>query len=363
MKTGILTYHRSHNYGALLQAVALRTVLENLGHNSRFIDYWPDYHRRMYGLLDRNKFHNGGIRLKAGMLRDLIQSFPQRCRRLAAFNNFIKRHIDPYVIPYSGDSRPDAAVYGSDQIWRKQAGLGGKFNPVYFADNSIGADLNIAYAASMGELYSDEASLSFLREKFGKFDALGVREADLAQLMTSHNLGSPEIVLDPTLLLSADDWEKIIEPRDIVSEPYILHYDLMKNSFDLKAIEDYARDRGLKIVTLKGVGTGWTRKKNVVDSSGPADFVNLIRNAETVFTSSYHGLVFALNFNRNVFASFDHNAGRAKSILSDVGLDDHLLPPMAGSIPDIYADWDKVNDKLKKLRSRSIDFLQKSLNP
>ena len=50
MKIGILTYHRSHNYGALLQAIATRIVLKKMGHDAYYIDYWPDYHRRMYAI-------------------------------------------------------------------------------------------------------------------------------------------------------------------------------------------------------------------------------------------------------------------------------------------------------------------------
>ena len=66
MKIGILTYHRSHNYGALLQAIATRIVLKKMGHDAYYIDYWPDYHRRMYAMFNSNMLNIKHIKSSLG---------------------------------------------------------------------------------------------------------------------------------------------------------------------------------------------------------------------------------------------------------------------------------------------------------
>ena len=73
MKIGILTYHRSHNYGALLQAVALRKVVEQLGHKAYYIDYFPDYHREMHKWLSIYNFNQQGPRGKIRYLKNCLK--------------------------------------------------------------------------------------------------------------------------------------------------------------------------------------------------------------------------------------------------------------------------------------------------
>ena len=91
MKIGILTYHRSHNYGALLQGIALKEVLVRLGHQVTFIDYWPAYHRHIYALFS---FHwmmaRKGIRAKISYLKNCIANYKNRKNRKTNFDAFIK---------------------------------------------------------------------------------------------------------------------------------------------------------------------------------------------------------------------------------------------------------------------------------
>ena len=94
MKIGILTYHRSHNYGALLQAIALRKVLSDMGHVVTFIDYWPAYHKHLYDVFS---FHNllkkRGIRGKCRYAKICFLHYKYRKRRKEAFDLFITNYI------------------------------------------------------------------------------------------------------------------------------------------------------------------------------------------------------------------------------------------------------------------------------
>ena len=144
MKIGILTYHRANNYGALLQAIATRTILEKMGHDVSYIDYWPDYHKRKYDIFSINKFRIG----KFNYIKTILLYYSVLKKRIQTFNSDIDKYIQPYC---TDDTQFDAIIYGSDQIWRKQSELG-DFNYVYFAASPYKAPLHIAFAASMGNV-------------------------------------------------------------------------------------------------------------------------------------------------------------------------------------------------------------------
>ena len=93
MKIGILTYHRSHNYGALLQAIALRKVLTGMGHDVTYVDYWPDYHRHMYSLINLEHLKELGIRGKCRYVKNIVMTLPYRKERMENFRSFISGHI------------------------------------------------------------------------------------------------------------------------------------------------------------------------------------------------------------------------------------------------------------------------------
>ena len=94
MKIGILTYHRSHNYGALLQAIATRIVLKKMGHDAYYIDYWPDYHRRMYAMFNSNMLNIKHIKSSLGYLKDLILTYKNKSKgNYAGFYTYIYRAI------------------------------------------------------------------------------------------------------------------------------------------------------------------------------------------------------------------------------------------------------------------------------
>ena len=95
-------------------------------------------------------------------------------------------------------------------------------------------------------------------------------------------------------------------------------------------------------------------------SAGPDEFLNLIRNAEYVFTSSFHGLVFSILYHKQFFTSFKTNAQRAESILSSLGLSERLLTPMCKSLPVVNnINYYDVNKKVVELREPSLKYLKR----
>lgn len=357
MKIGILTYHRSHNYGALLQAIALRKVLSDMGHVVTFIDYWPAYHKHMYALFSfpwmmSRKGFNG----KKGYLTFCIKNYAYRKNRKENFDKFIEDNIVPYLS--SMDETYDVIVHGSDQIWRKQSEIH-TYNPVYFGRNHIPTHKSISYAASMGILPQNEKDKDLLKEYLSSLDCISVREKSLLDLV--HSLGSKDacLDLDPTLLLASSFWEDTFH-LSRKNERYALYY-CLKDSFDVNELRRYTHSKGmkLKIIYSKAIC------KNTEDkytTSGPEDFLNLVYGADFVFTTSFHGLAFALIFQKPFYASYRKNSDRAATLLELLGLSNRMLP-IRSAIPEDNSpiDYEKVNRILSEMRDKSLSHLTKMI--
>lgn len=359
MKIGILTYHRSYNFGALLQAMALRKKIADYGHDVYIINYRPFYHYDMYALFPpMTMWHL----LKERHLKTFLRYFlycPKRYKKKKATESFINKYSRPYWAKYSPETALDVVVYGSDQIWRKQNGLGGRFNPVYFGENILNTKRHISYAGSMGKMELNEGDKKYISSTLSKFEKLSVRENALNDLFLSLGLKS-EVVVDPTLLLTSSEWDKLLSPQRIIKEKYVLYYQVLGKSIDEEGVKEYASRKGLRYVKLLTTAPNSHQESYVIDTKGPEAFVSLIKHAEMVFTSSFHGLVFSITYNKPFYASYVENSSRAESIIEAVGLKHCLLPPM-GKIPDAppVIDYDEVNRRMADLRKSSIDFIKK----
>jgi len=356
MKIGILTYHRSHNYGALLQAIALRKVLADMGHEVTFIDYWPAYHRHIYALFSFPwMMSRKGLKGKMSYLRSCIKNFAYRKERKDNFERFIAEYIEPYTS--SVDETYDVIVHGSDQIWRKQPELD-TYNPVYFGKNRIRASKKISYAASMGVLPKREIDKQKLKDLLPNLNSISVRERDLHDLVVSLGYNEARQDIDPTLLLSSVDWVNMFNLKKRGNgEKYALYYKI-KGSFNVGSLQRFAKSRGLKLIIIhsKAISKG---SDNQITTADPRQFLDLIYNADFVFTSSFHGLAFALLFHKPFLASFLKNAGRAASLLAALDLSDHLILPQKeiSYLDDI--NYEYVENRLIQMKVMSKDFLEK----
>ena len=358
MKIGILTYHRSNNYGALLQAIALRKVLSDMGHDVTFIDYWPAYHRHVYTLFS---FHNmitkKGFHGKISYIRNCILNYKYRKKRKTNFDNFINKDIEPYIS--SINDNYDVIVHGSDQIWRKQPEMN-TYNPVYFGKHQIKTERKVSYAASMGFLPQKESDKAILKEYISYLDYISVREKNLQVLVKELGYSEVSHNLDPTLLLPMDYWINRFN-LEHSKERYAIYY-RMQGSFDMEELRSYTESKGLKLKVIYGKPICADSEESLT-TVDPQVFLQLIYGAEFVFTSSFHGLAFALIFHKPFFASFRNNNSRALSLLRQCSLEYRMLAPNI-SIPsdEKSIDFSKVDNSLEVLRTLSIDSLKKSLS-
>lgn len=353
MKIGILTYHKAHNYGAILQAIATRVVLERMGHDVFYIDYWPSYHKDAYKLFSWSRFR----KQKLGYLKNRLLLWKEISSRIHHFNADISRYIQPYCQSFLSKEKYDVVVYGSDQIWRKQFATGA-INPVYFGENLIESSRRITYAASMGVLIEDIDTKNKLKNWLGRFDNVSVREKDLQHYLSELGIQS-QIVLDPTLLVGKEEWDKIVPETPLIEPGYVLFYSLNPGAFDTKAIRDFSKKHALRFVEVKG--TAGKDDEKCISQCGPLEFVSLIKNADYVFSTSYHGLLFSIIYRKNFFTSFTSNAGRAESILKITGLESRMLTPLQETIPELEnIDYIIVDNKLSPLKESSLHYLKQA---
>lgn len=366
-KIGIITFHIAHNYGAMLQAYALATAVRNLGCDCEVIDYrfsYIDSWSRIEYLNDIFKKYGymiGG----AVYVKRLITGYYSRNNMHIRFDEF-ERNMIPHSkkiyrskeelhnMPY------DIILFGSDQIWNSALTNG-------IAEEYIGGfkcltgTRKISYAASCGTSDFQEESREVYCDLLGDFSAISVREECFQETLLSRGY-NVECVLDPTLLLTAEEWKKIIQKeKKRGARRYLLLYVFDENEKIYDLTREYAEKHGLDIIVI-----AYSEKKEmygmkVLTNCGPLDFLSLFENAEHIITTSFHGTVFSLVFHKN-FHCIPHPKYRERtdSLLKTVGLEKHNVEELT-ELKDKSIDWNMVDKILENKRKTSVSFLEKEL--
>lgn len=365
MKIGILTYQRAHNYGALLQAYALRTYLHNLGHDVEIIDYWPKYHNEDYKLIPYFSSRRFLGKIKAIFL--LIIGYSRITKRRLYYNRFMQKYLDLGKNPMFTTKDEisilnyDIVVYGSDQIWRKNNyPIFKGYSEVFFGVYPKGDVRKITYAASMGILQYTEQDKSYLKQVLQNFDELSVRESDLKLMVENITSKTIPLVLDPVFLLDKYEW---IESLNIInnkpSEKYILFYQLLPSKDAIKFTNRLRDYYGYKVIEIRGRVESLLFGERYQQTVSPVDFISLIRSAEIVVSTSFHGIAFSIVFEKQFFAlGMGNNSERVKSLLNYLGINNRYL----NEINDDIIDYRSVRVKLKELRNKSINYLKNAVS-
>lgn len=356
MKIGILTFHRPLNYGALLQAIALRSYLSDMGHDVYYVDYWPEYHKDSYRVFNKTIFKTASLKEKITIIfKSTIFGFGRK-KRINAFSPFIEEYINPYCQNYHSGVVYDLCLYGSDQIWRNFKSLGNHQDFTYFGINQIKASVHASFAASMGNIIVNDNDIPKLKEGLSRFKMIGVREQNIYSLLTEWGFDNIHLNIDPTLLLCSQKWEKILKPHRLIKEPYLVTYSL-REAFDKGEIEKFADKHHLRIVRI-GSSYSLRDRHNEFNVTSPYDFVSLIKYADFCMMASFHGLVFSLIFQRQFFVSFATAADRAKTLLGNLGLQDRLIEPFSMLPEETHTiDYSEVEKKLDVLKASSQVYL------
>jgi polysaccharide pyruvyl transferase WcaK-like protein len=364
MKIGILTYHRAHNYGAMLQAYALRSFLREQGHQVEFVDYWPKSHQKQYVLIKPirgAKFINRAINLVSDCLTII-----RRYIRMQKFNNFASNYLElkPKIKYTSNNSQIESGLYdyiivGSDQVWRTQEYEGKYvgFDPMFFCQNVPETTRCITYAASMGIISMNDQDRQLLQQYLKAFDTILVRENTLKELINSLNYDA-DVVLDPTLLLTREQWNKQLPQASYHRRKYVLYYELIQSKDALKFATQKAKSMDCDLLIMNAqVHT--IPRRNHISNASPIDFLHAIRDAEFVVATSFHGTAFSIIFEKQfITIGLSKNADRVKTLLQHLNISEHYQPHPA-SINNI--DYTNIRPLLDKMKSKSQNLLLSAL--
>lgn len=364
MNIKTITCHDVYNYGASLQAYALQEYLISQGHNVEIIDYKPDYmriHYKFWYIHEKSRYYR--LAKKLWFVRFMLCCYfaPSKYATIGRkknFDKFTKKHLhltkrfNSYEELTAGAPTADAYIAGSDQIWN--CNLPNGKDGGYFLQFGNENTKRIAYAASFGISEVPEENRKQMKVWLDKFDAISVREKTGVKILDTIGVKGIEVT-DPVYLLTQEQWGCLAGSQRVVKDKYILVYDLTLNDIRLKEeAERLSKKYGYKIVSVDGAKKCPYAKKNI-SNAGPQEFVNLIKNAEFIVTNSFHATSFSVIFNRPFVTYYkSHNISRIADLLNNIEMEQQLNPAVAG----YKFDWERINEKLKNMRSASYLFLK-----
>lgn len=371
-KQGILTFHAAYNYGSCLQAYALQTFLNKNNNDFEIINYRPYNQYGMYNLVNLRYF-NKGVMVKN--IYNLLH-FRKIIARNKKYDDFIHKYYSLSNQNYLNENELseiinnyDTIVCGSDQIWNLSKSTYDRSLAYYLELKEKFNGNAIAYAPSFGDTVNNIIKNEIFDIKYlNNFDHLSFRENDVVKVMKDMGFDST-LVLDPTLLLNKEDWEKLIGPP-IVNKPYIFYYSLNCKKYSMKFVEKISKENNLPIITSFMHPRESFKKMKIYGESGPLEFLNLLYYSTLVCSNSFHGTVFSIIFEKDFYAIFDedekHNIvreNRKASLLEQLGLANHISSfSNYVTLDEIKkTDYVEVENKLEKLQKKSSDYLLNSI--
>ena len=325
----VITLNGLTNFGNRLQNYALIKYLNN-NFNCNTCNLW-----------------NNKYKYEIKMFVKTLLTGTKKVSRLRRLRNFYE--FDKYIPTNINKNNKDIIVYGSDQIW----------NPEWAADDTLlGLDISgipkISYAASFGVDKIDESKKDRFFKALTNFDGISVREEKGKDV---------EVVLDPTMLLTASDWDTMCKkPKKINKKRYILNYFLGELSdYRKNEIERIAKENNCEIINILDINSPFY-------TSGPSEFLWLEKNAFLICTDSFHSSVFALLFNRP-FVVFDREEknisqmnSRIDTLINKFNLKNRRYNNKNITNENLEHDYSEAYLILDEERKKAYNFINKSIN-
>lgn len=378
MNIAVFTFFCNGNYGSELQAIAMDYACRKAGHTPVFykIKSSNKLERIFEVLMDRvdiaihrliskeYRYYYASRRLNATKQRTISSQLKKKVI------DTTRTTIETASIPrrsYNKIKGIDCYICGSDQVWSALK------MPILKEIFLVGIDSSkkIAYAPSFGLNQLPDYFTRSVMRYISSFQYLSVRELTAKEEIKNHTGKDAELVLDPTLMVGKNFWESELSKRNLTrpfSEPYILCYFLGEISDDVvKIINEHYPNHSIVCLPYENECSRFAKGRYV--EADQFEFVNLIKNADTVFTDSFHGTVFSILFNTPfVVISRSHEknvtqTSRIESILSLFGLTQRFCHSKndIDSAICLHIDFDDVNEKMTSYQDSSRLFLENAL--
>jgi len=344
MRIGIITFHRAINYGAILQAYALQKYISHKGHQCKIIDYDADLYNKYRVFYDVHGFRSL-CRALIYLPIIVIKKYKFKCfLRQMDLTKKIK-YMDHYWDEIDNDF--DLFIVGSDQVWNYEyIGQDGR----YLLDFIKDSNKKHSYASSFGvekiceyrdwyKQYLEDFSKIIVREKTG---------VSIIKEMFGEEFQA-DIALDPTFLISKDDWKNIETKPANITNKYILLYVFGNPTELIQYAEILAKMMNCPVIYISN---DIVEKIDAIyaRSIGPKEWLYLIDHAEVVITNSYHGLIFSLIFRKEFWVGLnpppDNTNSRILDLLSLVNLKDRIINKYNKPKFVKNMDYEDIYDKL-----------------
>lgn len=360
-KVGILTFHCSDNYGAMLQAYALKTYLRRNNYQADLIRYEPISLLGKHWLFPYTK--------QKTPIHTAYWSFKGFVKNLKKGNNFFeqRKNMQAFREKYIYDSDKKVSksqledldyntlIVGSDQIWSPSITHG--LDSAYFGAFTAYTHKNvISYAASMGGKSLPAKYDKDMKEMLKNLNNISVREKEAIEYLKQFTDKEITEVLDPVFLLRKEDWQ-VIETKPAETD-YILIYETFPNKDLEDKAKELAKKEGLKVIRINPVEEA--NDPEIIENytSGPSEFIGYINNAKYVFTNSFHATAFSIILEKQFVVFLLENIGlRLKNVLENFDLLDRI------DYDNLHKEinWEQVDEKYKLLSKESKNFLLKNI--
>ncbi len=384
MKIGIVThFNNSTNYGGVLQAYALTKKINDMGYDAEQIAYKA-------GCVNLNAPKNKSFLQKLtvkrvlGAIKRRVKKFIFKKRikneQLAVqekrdcFKKWTDKNVKSSNVIYNQrdiaecNNLYDGFITGSDQVWNYTW-----YDKNYFLDFASNSKIKLSYAASLGHNEIPNDIKEVYKSHLKYFNAVSVREQNMVELFTPISPVNVEWVVDPVFLLNKEEWDKAVSNTVNVNEKHVFCYFFGENKKEREIAKAYASKKGLKVVTPQSILPGYYLDESFADiklkNVNPGEFLYLIKNAECVFTDSFHATAFSLIFQKQFFVFNRYsNGGMSDRITSVTNLFNVSERFCAGknenleyvnSLKDI--DYSVNKEEFIKLKEKSIQFLRDNL--
>lgn len=383
-KVGLVTCYFKSNYGSLLQAYATQKFLDSLKIENETIniDKNIDFKKGKRKYYTSQIFNFTFVKSKLGMIKlkfdkkinkELGKNISIREKKFKEFRNQFRltKELNTYAELKEYCKNFDNVLVGSDQLW-----LPVNVVSDYYTLNWVPDEINkISFSTSFGISSIPEKYEELYKKFLNRINYLSTREESGKKIIKDLTDRDAKVVCDPTLLFNKEEWMDIQEKEAIIKEKYILCY-FLGNSIEYRKFAERLKEKtGYKIISINHCDEYVKYSDVFADETpydiGPAEFLNLIRNAEYVCTDSFHGTVFSLINNVKFFVFRRYNKkskvstnSRLDSLLETVNLKERLLEGNEDidKAIEMNIDFSNVNKKLEEFRSDSKEFLEKALN-
>lgn len=360
--------HKVINFGSALQAYALFYKIKQLGYEAELIDYkYPNSIHKTGETRVRN-----AIKQVVHFINCAIVGFPniqQKKRYEKLWKSGYTLSSKRYESRDEINANPplyDIYVTGSDQVWNSLFVKSDDTFLLAFAPND---KKKISYSSSFAYNYIPKQYCTLYEKHLLEYSRLSVREESGIELIRELTGMNAELVCDPTLLLTVDEWRRFsVGAKKYVNNSYILVY-MLAYSFDPFPDADYIvnyiqQQLGKKVIFLDaGKRDYFKPNSKVVKDAGPKEFVDLFLNADFVITTSFHGTAFSVNFNKPFLSIIKKGNpdSRIVSLLNITGLQDNAISYDEKNVEFNLTPNIEAQNKLDSFRNKSIEYLKQCL--